>query len=236
MLDLMKLSVIIPFYNEAGSIDSALAEVVEVLRGLPFEFEIIAINDGSTDESGEILAAWAKKIPELKIKVHAKNLGQEAGWWSGFHAASGDTIVTSDGDGQNDFHDVPQMLSLLSEYDAVFGQRIRREDPISKRIITRIAFLFRKAVLNDDIQDTGCGLKVFKKETLQHLIPVRGFLRFIPFLFKQAGVRFTTFAVHHRPRRSGKSKYLLRQLYFLPVIADFIWMVWYKKRHLPKPR
>ena len=230
----MKISVIVPFFNEEGSIDFVLNEVCQVLLQRQEEFEIIAIDDGSRDATPSLLQAASQEIKELRVRTHPRNYGQAASFLTGFQIASGDVIVIMDGDGQNDFHDVPYMLSLLSPYEAVFGQRAKRQDPIQKLIGTRIGFFFRRLVLNDDIRDTACSLKVMKKETLQYLIPIRGFHRFIPFLFKEAGISSIAVDVNHRPRTSGKTKYCLTKFYFLPAFIDLLFMWWYKKRNVLK--
>ncbi|MBF0594031.1 MAG: glycosyltransferase [Candidatus Omnitrophica bacterium] len=228
----MKISVVVPFYNEEGNIDFVLDEIAQVLQGTGYPFEIIAVDDASRDQTPLRLQAASVRIAELRVVTHARNAGQSAALWSGFEAVTGDVVVTTDGDRQNDFHDVPRMLTLLGDHGAVFGQRARRHDPVSKLVATRLAYHVRHFFLRDGVRDTACALKVLRKDALKYLIPVDGFLRFIPFLLKEAGVSFATVDVNHRSRSAGGSKYSLLKLYFIPVIADLLFMIWYRQRNV----
>ncbi len=230
----MNLSVIVPFYNEEGNVEAVLREILEVLRPRTESFEIIAINDGSTDKTPQILAASKLSIPELRVVTHPDNKGQGPALWTGFLCAKGDILITTDGDFQNDFHDVIPMLGLLSSYDAVLGQRCQRNDPSSKKMASSVAFFCRKLFLNDPVRDTGCALKVMKRSCLSCLLPWCEFFRFIPFLLKEANTPFTVYATRHRPRASGKSKFPLTRFYFIPVSMDLLFMWWFKKRNLLK--
>lgn len=233
MNELPKISVIIPFYNEEENIDSVLKEVLDVLQGQEKTFEVICVDDASTDGTNRLLKAASEQIPQLRLITHSKRRGQGTAFWTGFEAARGGVMVTMDGDGQNDFRDVPRMLALLEQgNDGVFGQRVRRKDPIQKLVATRIGFFFRRIVLGDQVRDTACALKVMKKEALRCLIPIRGFLRFIPFLFEQAGLPYETIEVNHRPRLRGVTKYSLLKGYFWSTIIDLLFMWWYKKNNV----
>ncbi len=226
------LSVIIPFYNEEDNVDFVLGEIVDVLDDGDRDWEIIAVDDGSTDRTGGLLAAAAGRIPRLRVLSHSRNLGKDAAFWYAFKISRGVCLVTLDGDGQNDFRDVPAMLEMLDGCEAVFGQRTKREDPIQKLIASRIGFFFRRLVLADDVEDTACGLKVLKRTALAAILPVEGFHRFIPFMLRQAGCPYKTKSVHHRPRRAGKTKFSLRRGYFLRTVMDLFFMWWYKKNNL----
>jgi len=232
----MKISVIVPFYNEEGNVDFVIQEIFAVLKELAIPAEIIAVNDGSEDETGALLAAIQGDIPQLRIITHSTKTGQAAALLSGFEAATGDVLVMLDGDRQNDFRDVPRLLPLLEKYDAVFGQRSQRQDPVSKLIGTSIAYAVRNFFLRDGVKDTACALRIIKKDALKHLIPIQGFQRFIPFLLKEAGVSFISVDVNHRPRLAGQSKYSMLRLYFLSPIMDLLFMWWYKKRNLYRAR
>jgi len=228
----LKISVLIPFYNEEDNIHFVLQEAHGVLSEMAADFEIIAIDDGSRDGTGKMLEEAAQRLGALRVLRHASNQGQMAAFFSGFHASLGEIIVLCDGDGQNDFHDVPRMLEQLTDVDAVFGQRAQRRDPVQKLIASRIGFFFRRLILNDDFRDTACGLKVMRRPTFACLLPMRGVHRFIPFLLRQAGFSYKALDVNHRPRQHGKTKYCLTRLYFLPTIGDLLFMFWYKKRNL----
>lgn len=231
-----KISVIVPFYNEEGNVEFVLNEINTVLCALDVEFEIIAIDDGSKDSTAVVLEEVSRKIAQLKVISYSKNHGKDSALWGGFEASSGDIIMMMDGDRQNDFRDAPKMLNYFPEYDAVYGQRVRRKDPVVKLIATRIAFLFRRVVLGDTVRDTACALKAVKRDTLKYLIPMEGFHRFIPFLLQQAGVVSKAIEVNHRPRVSGETKYSLLKFYFFPVIGDLIFMWWYRINNLLKKR
>jgi dolichol-phosphate mannosyltransferase len=231
----MDLSVIIPFYNEEGNVDFVLDEIVTVLRPLNKSFEIVAVEDGSSDQTLTLLKKKQADILELRVLTHDRNRGQGAAFWTGFTNAIGAVLVSFDGDGQNDVHDVPRMLELLSGYDAVIGQRVKRRDPLSKRWASSIAYHARQLVLKDGIRDTACSLKVMRREVVSSLIPIRGFFRFIPFLLKQAGFTYIPVEVNHRPRQKGQAKYSLLNLFFLATIADLLFMWWYKKECFLKP-
>lgn len=228
----MKISVIIPFYNEEDNVAFVLDEVTSVLRTLKEDFEIVAIDDGSCDQTNALLKKREQEIPEMRLSTHPKKSGQGAAYFSGLRASVGDVIILMDGDGQNDFRDVERMLPLLQNYDAVMGQRTKRNDPLTKRLVSKMANRVRSSLLRDGVTDTCCSLKILKRYTLEYLIPIRGFFRFIPFLLNQADVPFTTCDVHHRPRKAGNSKYSLRKLYFLPTIFDLLFMLWYKRTHI----
>ena|SRR3989339_123054 len=231
----MDISVIVQFYNEEENIEFVLSEIVSVLRLLGRKFEIIAVDDGSTDKTSEILRNKRKDIEELIVKAHIKNLGKDACLWAGFEAANGDIVVNTDGDGQDDFNEVPKMLKYLNEYDAVFGQRVDRCDPPLKVVSTKIAFFFRRLILKDNLRDSTCPLKVMKKKTLKYLFPLGGFHRFIPFLLKEAGVPCIGVDVNHRSRHAGRSKYYLLR-FFVPAIMDLLFMWWYRKTNLYRQR
>jgi dolichol-phosphate mannosyltransferase len=228
----MDISVVIPFYNEEANVDFVLAEIASVLRPVGRSFEILAVDDGSTDGTAGALQKNQSAITQLKILTHQRNRGQGAAFWTGFHHAQGALIVTLDGDGQNDFHDVPKMLELLGNHDAVIGQRLKRRDPLSKRWASSIAYYARQIVLKDRIRDTACSLKVLRRETLKCLLPIKGFFRFIPFLLQQGGFSYVTVEVNHRPRQKGEAKYSLMNFFFLGTIADLLFMRRYKKECL----
>ncbi len=226
----MDLSVIIPFYNEEENIDFVLDETASVLRSTGKSFEIITVDDGSTDTTLKILQRRSADIPELKIICHPRNMGQGIAFWTAFENARGQVIVTMDGDGQNDAHDIPRMLEALQGYDAVMGQRLKRRDPALKRWASKIAYHSRRIVLHDHIRDTACALKVLRSETLKSLVPFKGYFRFIPYLLEKAGFSYLALEVNHRPRQKGTPKYNLRTLFFFATIADLLFMWWYGKQ------
>jgi dolichol-phosphate mannosyltransferase len=195
----MQISVVIPFYNEVDNVDPILDELLEVLP----DAQIIAIDDGSDDGTTQRLRARS----DVQGHFFPRNLGQSAAVYYGLVRALGDVCVIMDGDGQNDPHDLPRLLELFPEYDLVNGYRAERHDPLSKRLASRIANAFRRAVLHDGMRDTGCTPKLLKREFVRDLVPFDGMHRFIPALVQAAGARCTEVPIQHRPRRSGQSKY-----------------------------
>ncbi|MBW2272187.1 MAG: glycosyltransferase family 2 protein [Deltaproteobacteria bacterium] len=195
----MQISVVIPFYNEVDNVDPVLDELRELLP----DAEVIAIDDGSRDGTGERLRARG----DVQSHFFPRNLGQSAAVYYGLVRATGDVCVIMDGDGQNDPRDLPRLLELIPDYDLVNGHRAERRDPLSKRLASRVANGFRRAVLHDGMRDTGCTPKLLKRELVRHLVPFDGMHRFIPALVQAAGARCIEVPVQHRPRRSGQSKY-----------------------------
>lgn len=228
----MKLSIVIPFYNEEDNIRAVFSEIKAVLSRSHCEYEILAFDDGSQDKTSAILQELAQDIKELRIITHSRNLGQGVCLWEGLMQAKQEVIVTLDGDGQNDFSDILKMLPLLKDYDAVLGQRLNRKDSFLKRLTSKIGYLCRRIVLDDRTKDTACGLKVMKKEVIKYFLPLRNFYLFIPFMLQTAGKRFVTIEVNHRRRLKGRSKYRFWKFFFLAYLFDLIFMWGYRQRNV----
>jgi glycosyltransferase involved in cell wall biosynthesis len=201
------LSVVIPAYNEAPNVEPGYRELLEVLEPLGRPFEVIVVDDGSTDRTFGVLARIADADPRLRVLRFKRNAGQTAALLAGFRAARGDVVVTLDADLQNDPRDIPALLAALPGCDAVCGWRVDRHDPWSKRIASRIANAVRRRLTGDGVHDTGCMLKAFRREALTRLPPFRNMHRFLPALLQQEGFRVVEVPVRHRPRRAGQSKY-----------------------------
>ncbi len=203
--DNIYLSIVVPVYNEAGSVAKLHQEIVKMGQKLSKNFEIIFVNDGSTDNT----LAELKKLKPLKIINFRRNFGQTAALDAGFKTARGQYIATLDGDGQNNPADIPRLIKKLEaeNLDLVSGWRIRRQDPIGKKIASRLAALMRRWLINDGIHDSGCGLKVYKRSCLANIDLAGEIHRFIPALLKIKGFKIGELPVNHRPRQYGKSKY-----------------------------
>ncbi len=203
----VSLSVVIPVFNEAENIHPLLDRLGTALAGWPGEVEIVFVDDGSTDGTLEKL----KRARESNARVHVarfrRNLGQTAAMAAGFRLAQGKVVVTLDGDLQNDPADIPRLVEMLAEWDAVCGVRMRRQDGWWKRFSSRIANAFRNWATGDHIIDTGCTLKAYRRECLESLELYRGMHRFLPTLLKMRGWRVTQVAVAHHPRLRGRTKY-----------------------------
>jgi len=196
------LSVVIPLFNEEDNVAPLCEEIARVLAGQPYE--IVLVDDKSTDET-------LRRIPlkaEIRVIEFAKNTGQSGAMYAGINAAIGDVLILMDGDRQNDPADIPKMLSELNKgYDLVCGYRASRKDTLSKRLTSRFANGIRSRFTRDGVRDTGCTLKVLRRECREALLPFNGMHRFIPALIKGMGYRITEMPVNHRPRVAGVSKY-----------------------------
>ncbi len=168
---------------------------------------MLFVNDGSTDRTLDELKKAQEREPRIRIVNFKRNLGQTAAMAAGFHYASGDTIVTIDGDLQNDPAEIPGLVARLNNFDAVCGIRVERRDNWIKRVSSRIANGFRNWITGDDIVDTGCTLKAFRRECLVNLQLYHGMHRFLPTLLKMRGYRVAQVPVSHRPRLLGHTKY-----------------------------
>jgi dolichol-phosphate mannosyltransferase len=201
------LTVVIPAYNEEANVESCHEELVSVLEAHGQVFEIVFVDDGSTDGTADALRRLARVDPRVRILRLRRNAGQSAALDAGFRAARGAVVVTMDADLQNDPHDIPKLLAALPGHDAVCGWRVDRRDPWTKRIASRVANVVRNRVTRDGVHDTGCSLKVFRREALQRLHLYRGMHRFLPALLQIEGLNVAEVPVSHRPRRAGVSKY-----------------------------
>jgi glycosyltransferase involved in cell wall biosynthesis len=203
-----ELSVLLPAYNEEACIEAVVREAAGVLRGLGRRFEILVVDDGSTDATPARLKALRADLPELRVLRLAKNSGQSAALGAAFRAARGGIFVTLDSDGQNDPADIPALVAKLESCDVCCGFRAKRQDTWSKRYGSRLANAVRNRALRETIRDTGCTLKAFHAEWARSLpMQFRGMHRFLPALMALAGARIEEIPVNHRPRAAGQSKY-----------------------------
>lgn len=196
------LSIVIPLYNEEENV-AALTE--EVARAIPHQdWELIYVDDGSTDQT----VARIPRLPFVRILEFTSNRGQSAAMHAGIHAARGQLIALLDGDLQNDPADIPKLIAETEKgFDLVCGYRAKRRDSTFRRLQSRVANWVRSRFTGDGVRDTGCSLKVMRRECRDALILFRGMHRFIPALIKGAGFRLTEIPVNHRPRLHGVSKY-----------------------------
>src|SRR5262245_21265724 len=201
------LSVVIPAYNEEANVEPCFRELADVLEAHGDPFEVVFVDDGSTDGTGVARRRLANADPRVRVLRFRRNAGQTAALHAGFRAARGAVVITMDADLQNDPHDIPKLLAALPGQDAVCGWRVDRHDPWTKRIASRVANRVRDRVTRDGVHDTGCTLKVFRREAVQNLHLYRGMHRFLPALLQMEGRRVTEVPVAHRARRAGVSKY-----------------------------
>lgn len=200
-------SVVVPVFNERDNIEPLVVAVLPVMEKLGEPFELLLVDDGSSDGSSELMDQLAARDSRIRVLHLTENCGQSAALAAGFAHARGQVIITLDADLQNDPEDIPKMLELLGQYDAVVGIRVQRHDSAWKRFSSRFANAVRNWLTREDIQDTGCPLKVFKAAAIKRVRMWNGAHRFLPTLLKLEGFTVTQVPVRHRPRRAGKSHY-----------------------------
>lgn len=225
------ISVVIPAYNEVESLTPLTSEVLEVMRGLGEDFEVLFVDDGSRDGTRELLRRLAEENSEVHFVGFKQNRGQTAAMAAGFRHARGDVVVTLDADMQNDPRDIPRLLEKLSEYDVVCGWRKKRNDSLVRRVSSRVANYVRNRLSNEEIVDVGCSLKAYKRECVDKLKLFEGMHRFLPTLVKLEGYTVIEVPVNHRPRELGTSKYGIRNR-VVKAFLDLLAVRWMKKRHI----
>ena len=220
------ISVVIPAYNEEESIESLQRELVSVLSLMGKTFEIIWVDDGSTDRTYDRLAAFSP----ITIIRFRRQFGQTAALDAGIKQAAGEYIVTMDGDGQNDPADIPRLVEALEResFDLIAGWRKERKDPLMKKLSSRAAAFARRIILRDGIHDSGCTLKIYKRECFDNVNLTGEMHRFIPALLATRGFKVGEIVVNHRPRTRGKTKYTWSRGIkgLLDMIAVFFWRVY----------
>jgi dolichol-phosphate mannosyltransferase len=221
-----RLSVVIPFYNEAELVSEVLLEV----RGILPEAEIIAVDDGSTDGTGRIIGG----LHDIRLISLRKNCGQSAAMYAGLRAARGELIAMMDGDGQNDPAEIPKLVEAMASADVVFGVRSNRQDSKSRLIASKVANAIRRLALGDNATDTGCSLKVIRREHVSYLVPFNGLHRYLPAFLQRAGLRSVEVPVNHRSRKAGVSKYTI-QGRAIRGIYDLIGVRWLLNRRIVWP-
>ncbi|HEY2941632.1 MAG TPA: glycosyltransferase family 2 protein [Vicinamibacteria bacterium] len=203
-----RISVVIPVYNEAENVADLHRELTSSLLSLGQPYEIILVDDGSTDSSLERLLALESADPRVRVLRLRRNFGQTAAFSAGFDHARGEIVVTSDGDLQNDPADIPRLVAKLDEgYDMVCGWRRQRRDPVSKRIPSWFANRIISAATGVHLHDYGCSLKAIRSEVVKGLRLYGEMHRFIPAVASWMGVTLAEVPVNHRPRTRGRSKY-----------------------------
>lgn len=217
------ISVVVPVFNEEGNVRELHQEILEVCKKENYKFEIIFVDDGSKDKTPEI----CKELKPLKYIRMRKNFGQTAAMDAGIKAAQYDYIVTMDGDRQNDPADIPKLVKYLEDnnLDIVSGWRKNRKDTVMKKFTSRVANFLRGIIVKDHIHDSGCSLKIYKKECFDHINLYGEMHRFIPALLKIKGFEVGEVVVNHRPRTAGVTKYNWKRTVkgFVDMISLWFW-------------
>ena len=229
-----RLAVVVPVKNEAENIEPLIREIVAAVSGLA-DFEIVYVDDGSTDATLAELRRLAAALPQLRIVRHQASCGQSTAITSGVLAARFDWIATLDGDGQNDPADIPSLLARLrasrsdENLHMLAGWRANRRDTWFRRFSSRVANGVRSSLLKDATPDTGCGLKVFSRASFLRLPYFDHMHRFLPALVQRHGGRVESVVVNHRPRERGTSKYGLHNRLWVGII-DLFGVMWLIRR------
>lgn len=223
----MNVSILIPAHNEAGNLQPLLDEIAAAMRNHRGGYEVLVIDDGSSDESWAMLLERAGNDPTLRPIHHDESAGQSTAIWQAAHLARGRWLATLDGDGQNDPADLPRLLDHAARHDLalVTGYRTRRRDSRMKRLSSRIANGVRARLLRDQTPDTGCGLKVIDRAVFLGLPYFDHMHRFLPALVQSQGGRCASVPVNHRARQRGRSHYGLNDRLW-PGIVDLFGVMW----------
>jgi len=208
------LTVLIPVYNEEENLVPLVEELVPILEGLGRSWEILFVDDGSTDRSYERLCELKGRYPRIRLVKFPRNFGKTAALAAGCDRARGEIIVTMDSDLQNDPRDIPKLIEQIPPCDLAIGYRVNRHDSLSRRVQSRIANWVRNLVIKDGIRDSGCGFQAFRRDAVRGHLLYNGLHRFLPALFLIDGYKVTQVPVNHRPRLHGKSKFNLRNRVF----------------------
>lgn len=228
---LPELSIVVPFFNEEANVAALVAEIRTVAGEQRWKVELIAVDDGSTDGTARVLAECAAAWPAVRVISFAANRGQAAALWEGLHAARAPLIATLDGDGQNVPADLPALRALVEGCDLAVGWRAERSDTALRRAMSRVANAVRGRFLGDRLHDSGCALKVMRREVVGCLWPLKSLYSFIPAMAVAAGFRVRELPVRHRERRHGRSSYGLAVMWWRPFV-DMLALKWMLARRI----
>jgi glycosyltransferase involved in cell wall biosynthesis len=229
-----ELSLVIPVYNEEESISELVSRVAQVMRELGLTYEVLIVDDGSTDSTAHIIAQHATQDSHVRGVYLARNYGQSTALQAGFDAAEADIIITLDGDLQNDPADIPMMLDLLEQesVDLVCGWRANRQDPVLRTAVSQFANQIIGRLTRVRLHDYGCSLKVYRRKILDRTRLYGEMHRFLPALIAEVGGRSIEVKVQHHPRLRGKSKYSLDRT--IRVFLDMLLLLFFRK-YLQRP-
>ena len=226
-----EISVVVPVFDEEGAAPALAREIAAAFRGR--NYEIVFVDDSSRDGTRAALKALSKEIPQLRVLGHASNSGQSRAVRTGILGARGEIIVTLDGDGQNDPADGPKLVDALKaggpELALVGGERVKRQDSYAKKVASRVGNGVRKRLLRDTANDTGCGLKAFRRDAFLRLPYFDHIHRYLPALMHREGYQTAFLPVNHRHRQTGRSKYTnLGRLW--ASLSDLFGVMWLQSR------
>jgi glycosyltransferase involved in cell wall biosynthesis len=231
----VEISVVLPCFNEEGCVEALTDEIAGVLDGLGVRYEVLFVDDCSTDGTLAALGRAELRHPEVRVVRHSVNCGESAASATGFHHARGSVVVVMDSDQQNDPADIPRLLEALRGADCVATRRRRREDDWVKRISSKVGNGFRNAITGVRVSDAGCTYRAIRREALREVLVFNGMHRFLPTMLQLQGWRVVEIEVNHRPRTTGRSKYGIGNRMWRG-IADCFAMRWYRRRVVPAQR
>jgi glycosyltransferase involved in cell wall biosynthesis len=223
------VSIVVPVFNEERSLPQLVSEIEAAMAPLPSTYEMVFVDDGSTDGGRRVLHDLARSDARLRVAALPRNSGQSAALAAGFRLARGASVVTLDADLQNDPADIPRVLAALDGVAMVSGVRRNRRDDWLRRVSSRIANGVRRSVLDDGVTDVGCSLKAYRAEYLRRIPAFNGFHRFLPALIQMAGGSVREIDVTHRPRVHGSSKYGVGNRLWRGVV-DLLGVRWMRRR------
>ncbi len=228
-----ELSIVVPVYNEEDNLEGLCGEIARALDGV-LDYEVIYVDDGSTDDTEVRLLTLKKIYTRVRVLHLAERCGQSTAIWTGVKAARSPWVATLDGDGQNDPADIPRLieqrdLQAYGRVGLIAGWRRHRHDTWVRRIASRIANAVRARVLGDQSSDTGCGLKLFRRDAFLELPYFDHMHRFLPALVQRAGWRVVSIPVTHRARMAGMSKYGIQDRLWVGIV-DLLGVAWLKRR------
>ena len=227
----IEISAVVPAFNEMESLSILIPALFKVLGRLQRPFEVIVVDDGSSDGSRSLLRRMKAEYPSLRPIAFRRNYGLSTALLVGMRETRGKVIVTIDSDMQNDPGDIPKLVEHLGDYDMVTGWRQKLEDPWLKKVSSRIANSVRNRLSGETIRDSACTLRVFKRECIEGLSVFNGMHRFLPTLVRMEGYRVLEVPVEHHPRKFGRSKFNIRNRLWRASI-DLLAVRWMKSRHL----
>jgi len=227
----IEYSIVIPLKNEEENLSELIEEIAPLMNSLGRTWEMICIDDGSTDNTKRLLLDLTKSHPQIKPIIFDRNYGQSSAFDAGFRAARGEYVITLDGDRQNDPNDIPRLLEAMGDADLICGWRAKRQDSLVKKFTSKIANAIRSRFCKDGVNDTGCSLKIYKRKSLTQIKMFNGMHRFLPALFLMEGFKIKELPVNHRHRTKGQTKYNFFNRSF-NTIADMLAVRWMGKRHL----
>jgi len=224
-------SIILPILNEAGNLEQLFGEIELAMTRIGKPYEVICINDGSSDDSGTVITKFQVEKEHYLFIDFKDTRGQSTALWAGVEHCSGEYIITMDADLQNDPEDLVMMVSHIPEFDLVTGWRQDRQDSPFKLFCSKIANSVRNRLTGESIKDTGCSLKIMKSSYLKQLLPFNGMHRFLPTLLKMVGAKVIEVPVKHRKRGAGSTKYGITNRLFCSFI-DLLAVRWMQNRKI----